>query len=85
MYSGGTGIYGGISRKVGWLMSGLLMPDYGVQGVEGSNPFIPTSYEITPKGIHGNMSSLFSFLAMLILWKLTPPPSENIGGLCGGL
>lgn len=31
MYSGGTGIYGGISRKVGWFMSGLLMPDYGIQ------------------------------------------------------
>ena len=31
----------------------------GVQGVEGSNPFIPTR---DLKGIHGNMDSLFSFL-----------------------
>ena len=32
----------------------------GVQGVEGSNPFIPTR---DLKGIHANMDSLFSFVA----------------------
>ena len=45
----------------------------GVQGVEGSNPFIPTR---DLKGIHGNMNSLFSFLTAVFPLSIGKKPDS---------
>ena len=47
----------------------------GVQGVEGSNPFIPTR---DLKGIHGNMNSLFSFLTAVFPLSIDKKPDSPV-------